>query len=85
MNRKALIRNRVVQPLSNRIQERPREEKLQIYRSVPDVRLLIIGIVQGVLVMLIVFSSSGMLRDLLVAFGIVAELAALHWLSVSQG
>jgi hypothetical protein len=85
MNRKALIRKRVIQPLSNRLQERSHEEKQEIYRSVPDVRLLVIGVVLGILVMLIIFSSSGMLRDLLVALGIVAELAALHWLSVSQG
>jgi hypothetical protein len=85
MNRKALIRKRVIQPLSNRLQERSHEEKQEIYRSVPDVRLLVIGVVLGILVMLIIFSSSGMLRDLLVAFGIIAELAALHWLSVSQG
>jgi hypothetical protein len=85
MKRKAMIRKRYVRPVANRPLQHTQGSEQQTYRAIPDIRLLVIGVVLGILVMLIIFSSNGMLRDLLVALGIVSELAALHWLSISQG
>lgn len=52
--------------------------------TVPDIRLLITGVILGILVMLILFLSSGVIQDMLIALGIGAEVAILHCLSGSQ-
>lgn len=85
MKSKALIRKRYVKPVANRPLQHTYTREPQAYRAISDVRLLVIGVALGILVMLIIFSASGLLGDLWVALGIVAELAALHGLSVSQG
>ncbi|MBX2968486.1 MAG: hypothetical protein KF803_03880 [Cyclobacteriaceae bacterium] len=84
MNNKVLIRNRALRALADRPQKRPLEDSPPPYRTVPDFRLLIAGIILGMLVMLIIFSSTGLLQELWVALGLVAEALAIHWLALPQ-